>query len=71
MENDNIIIEKGYEVLERELGAAGTVVFLKQFENGSGDYTKEKEIILEENTIDEIVERINKRKNIINKEIYN
>ncbi len=69
MKNDNLIIEKGYEVLEKELGAAGTVIFLKQFENGFGDYTKEREMILEENTIDEIVQRINKRKNKQIKEI--
>lgn len=69
MENDKLIIEKGYKVLEKELGAAGTVIFLKQFENGSGDYTKEKEKVLKENNIDEIVDRINKRKNNSNEEI--
>ena len=43
------------------LGAAGTVVFLRQFENGVGNYTEERQPVLDENSIDMIAERIKKR----------
>jgi hypothetical protein len=32
----------GLSALNKELGPAGMTIFLQQFENGSGDYTKEK-----------------------------
>jgi hypothetical protein len=32
----------GMSVLNDALGPAGMTIFLQQFENGSGDYTKEK-----------------------------
>jgi hypothetical protein len=44
------------------LGTAGTVNFLRQFESGSGNYTKEREQLLDGITIDDIVARIEKRK---------
>ena len=34
--------QAGLEALRRELGAAGMVRFLQQFEMGSGDYTAER-----------------------------
>ena len=36
------IRRKGLEVLRRELGRAGLVRFLQQFETGSGDYAQER-----------------------------
>ncbi|MDR2927047.1 MAG: hypothetical protein LBV41_02410 [Cytophagaceae bacterium] len=64
------IREKGYKALSKELGAAGTVVFLRQFESGNGNYTEEREELLKDLTIDNIVASIEKRKNeqIANKE---
>ena len=59
--NLNGIRNDGYRALTRELGAAGTVVFLRQFENGSGDYTEERRAKMDENSIDTIAERIRKR----------
>ncbi len=44
------------------LGAAGAVNFLRQFEGGSGDYTREREKLLDGITIDEIAARIQERK---------
>ncbi len=40
----------GLKALSRELGPVGMVRFLQQFEMGSGDYTKERQ--LREDTID-------------------
>jgi hypothetical protein len=60
--NLNAIREKGFRVLVRELGAADTVNFLRQFENGSGNYTEERETTLAGITVDEIAARIKERK---------
>ncbi len=62
IQNPNTIRAKGYRILLQELGAANAVNFLRQIENGSGDYTKERQSALEGNSIDDIVERIRKRK---------
>ena len=60
--NLNIIRNEGYRALTRELGAAGTIVFLRQFESGSGNYTEERRAMMDENSVDTIAERIRKRK---------
>jgi hypothetical protein len=36
------IREKGLEALTRELGAVGTVYFLRQFNSGKGNWTEKK-----------------------------
>jgi hypothetical protein len=59
----NTIREKGLEVLTRELGATATVRFLRQFENGCGNYTEERDALLQDVTIDDIVASIAERKN--------
>ena len=56
------IREKGFNVLTKELGASGTALFIRQFEAGSGDYTKEREELLKDVTIDDIVASIQNRK---------
>jgi hypothetical protein len=60
--NPNIIRNEGYRALLQELGAANTAIFLRQFDGGSGDYTKERQNNLDENSIDLIADRIKKRK---------
>jgi hypothetical protein len=60
--NLSAIREEGLRVLVKGLGAAGTANFLRQFENGSGNYTDERENILAENSIDDIAKRIKERK---------
>ena len=59
--NLNDIRNKGYSALVREHGAAGTVMFLRQFENGSGNYTEDRRAMLEGQSLDNIAERIMKR----------
>jgi hypothetical protein len=61
--NEKIILEKGLEILTRELGASATIRFLRQFENGYGDYTEEREAMLKDVSIDDITTSITKRKN--------
>jgi len=61
IENLSVIRDKGYRALMRELGAAGTVVFLRQFDNGNGNYTEDRRAMLEENSVETIAERIRKR----------
>lgn len=64
MTNANLteIREEGFRILVEGLGAVGTVNFLRQFDGGSGDYTKEREKLLDGITIDEIAARIRNRK---------
>jgi hypothetical protein len=62
--NLNTIREEGLRALTRELGAAGTANFLRQFEDGSGDYTQERAELLDSATVDEIAARIKNRKSV-------
>ena len=56
------IRERGFNVLTKELGASGTAQFIRQFDMGSGDYTKEREELLKDVTLDDIVASIKNRK---------
>jgi len=57
------IRERGFDALARELGVTGMAIFIRQFENGIGDYTEEREESLNGVSIDDIVTSIKKRKN--------
>jgi len=57
------IRQQGLEVLTRELGAVATARFFRQFENGDGDYTEEREVLLKDVSMDDIVASIAERKN--------
>ena len=59
--NPNAIRNEGYRALINELGAAGAVVFLRQFESGRGNYTEERRKMVEDSSVDVIAERIRKR----------
>ena len=58
----SVIRERGYNALTKELGASGMAIFIRQFEGGKGDYTEERETLLENVDIDDIVASIKKRK---------
>ena len=60
--NLSVIREKGFKALTKELGASGMAIFIRQFENGSGDYTKEREEVLKDISIDDIVLSIKNKK---------
>ena len=44
----------GYAALEKALGFDGMIRFLRQFDSGKGDYTKERHQWLDTVTLDEI-----------------
>lgn len=62
--NNNLsaIRQDGFKALTGKLGAVGTIIFIRQFEAGYGNYTEERETKLKDITIDEIVTSIKKRK---------
>jgi hypothetical protein len=56
--NPNIVREAGMSALKNELGTVGAVYFLRQFSTGQGDYTREREKLLEGITFDNIVNNV-------------
>jgi hypothetical protein len=57
------IRQAGIRPLIRELGPAGMIRFMQQFELGSGDYTQERHQWLDAENVQTIVERIEQRRN--------
>ena len=58
----NEIQQAGLTVLSRELGPVGFVRFLQMFERGYGDYSQERSGWLEEQSLDDIVKRIQEKR---------
>jgi hypothetical protein len=52
------IRENRNRALVNELGIEGTVLFLRQFEDGIGDYTAARETLFENMTIDDLAAQI-------------
>ena len=52
----------GFEALLRELGPAGAIRFIQQYETGSGDYTRDRRKILPKKSVREIGKEIMKRR---------
>ena len=67
--NLSVIREKGFKALTKELGGSGMAIFIRQFEKGDGDYTKEREEALKDISIDDIVLSI-KKESSINNSVY-
>ena len=63
MNDVSTIRQEGFKALNKELGVMGTAIFIRQFESGYGNYTEEREELLKDLTIDDIVAIINSRKN--------
>ena len=59
----NEIQQAGLAALSRELGPVGFVRFLQIFETGYGDYSQERSSWLEEQTFEDIVKRIQEKRN--------
>ena len=57
----NEIQQAGLAALSRELGPVGFVRFLQMFERGYGDYSQERSGWLEEQSIDDIAQRIREK----------
>lgn len=56
------IRQLGIEALTKALGPAGMARFMHQFEIGSGDYTRDRDQILGDPSIEEIFARIENRR---------
>jgi hypothetical protein len=52
---DEEIIQRGLEVLLRELGLVGYIRFMRHFAKGSGDYSVERHAWLDKLSLDEIL----------------
>jgi hypothetical protein len=48
------IRRKGLAVLRRELGKAGMIRFLQQFETGRGDYSRERHAWVDQTSLEDI-----------------
>jgi len=56
------IREAGLEVLSRELGVAGMIRFMQQFEMGKGDYSKDRHQWLDQYSVDDIAHMVHEKK---------
>ncbi len=57
------ITGQAIELLSKEIGIVNTVRFLNQFTKGYGDYTKERETLFQDLTLDEILLEMKKKSN--------
>ena len=48
----------GLDALRKELGSVGAVYFLRQFSTGYGDYTKEREALLADDTLEDVIKGV-------------
>jgi len=56
------INQQAIQLLYKELGVVDTVRFLKQFTQGYGNYTEEREALFGKKSLEEIVSEIEKRR---------
>lgn len=54
------INQQAISLLYKELGVVDAVRFLKQFTQGFGDYTKEREVLFADKSVQDIVSEIEK-----------
>ena len=59
--NPTVIRKAGMSALVKELGTVGAVYFLRQCSEGRGDYTAEREKLLEGITLDDVVRNVRER----------
>lgn len=52
----------GFEALLRELGPAGAIRFIQQYETGQGDYTRDRKKLLPKKSVREIGKEIMKQR---------
>lgn len=62
MKTLNQIRREGLSVLAESLGPVDTIRFLRQFDMGHGDYTAERDRLLGNPTIDEMVGKVKARR---------
>ncbi len=59
----NSIRKMGIEALTEKLGSVGMVEFIRQFDSGYGDYTRERKEWLDDNDVATIAKQIKTKKN--------
>ena len=57
----NVIRRTGIESLAKGLGPVGMAYFLRQYDPGEGDYTKDRKEVLKEITIEDIKRELSKK----------
>lgn len=60
--NPNTIRKMGIEALTKELGPVGMASFIRQYDDGEGDYTAERKKLLAGITLDDILNGIDQQK---------
>lgn len=56
------INQQAIHLLYKELGVVDAVRFLKQFTQGYGNYTQEREVLFDKKSLDDIVSEIEKQR---------
>ena len=62
MKTQNQIIEQGYKALVDSLGVVDAIRFIQHFSPGQGDYTKERHQWLEQKSLNDVLQDIDKFK---------
>jgi hypothetical protein len=57
----------GFDALIRELGPAGAIRFIQQYESGHGDYTRNRKKLLPKKSVREIGKEIVKQRQVKSK----
>jgi hypothetical protein len=60
----NEILTKGYKALRDALGVVGMIRFIQHFNEGTGDYTKERHQWLDDQSVEDVLQEMNKWKNV-------
>jgi hypothetical protein len=60
--NANTLQKLGIDALTEKLGVVGMVEFMRLFDTGHGDYTKERKQLFENLTIEDICKEIEENK---------
>ena len=56
--NPTTVRKIGMAALNKELGPVGTVYFMRQFDRGEGDYTAERDKLLEDFSFNDIIKGV-------------
>ena len=54
------IRKDGLDALIKKLGPDGMIRFMQQFDSGRGDYTKDRHLLLDNYSIDDVIQEIKK-----------
>ncbi len=58
--NPALVRKIGFEALRKALGPVGLAYFIRQFEQGAGDYTAERHAVLDKMSLEDIERELEK-----------